>query len=203
MKIGPRYKIARRLGAAIYEKTQNPKFAIREARRGRKEYKHPKQRSEFGTQLIEKQKARLTYGMGERQFGRYVEESMTKKGVKPTDELYTMLESRLDNVVYRMGLATTRAAARQMVNHGHINVNGKRVSIPSAQIKMGDVMSIRERSTKKPLFATLEERLKTYTCPSWIKFDTEKKTGTIQGAPKAEPTTILFNLPMILEFYSR
>ncbi len=203
MKIGPRYKIARRLGAPIYEKTQNPKFAIREARRGRKEYKHPKQRSEFGIQLIEKQKARLTYGMGERQFGRYVEESMTKKGVKPTDELYMMLESRLDNVVYRMGLAPTRAAARQMVNHGHINMNGKRVSIPSAQTKIGDVISIRERSTKKPLFAPLEERLKTYTCPSWIKFDNEKKTGTIQGAPKADTTTLQFSLPMILEFYSR
>ncbi|MDD4989220.1 MAG: 30S ribosomal protein S4 [Candidatus Pacebacteria bacterium] len=203
MKIGPRYKIARRLGSPIYEKTQNPKFAIREARRGRKEYKHPKQRSEFGIQLIEKQKARLTYGMGERQFGRYVAESTAKKGAKPTDTLYTMLESRLDNVVYRMGLAPTRAAARQMVNHGHINLNGKRVSLPSAQTKVGDIVAIRERSVKKPLFAPLEERLKTYTCPSWIKFDNEKKTGTIQGAPKADPTTLAFSLPMIMEFYSR
>ena len=202
MQIGPRYKIARRLGAPIYEKTQNPKFAIREAARGRKEYKHPKQRTDFGVQLIEKQKARFTYGVGERQFVKYVNESMAKKGVKATDELYQTLESRLDNVVYRMGLATTRAFARQVVNHGHITVNGRKVTIPSYQLRKGDKVGIRLGSAKKPLFAPLEERMKTYTVPSWIKFDFEKKEGEIQGAPKIE-TGLLFNLGMIMEFYSR
>ncbi len=165
--------------------------------------KHPKQKTDYGIQMTEKQKARFTYGVGERQFARYVEESMSKKGVKPADELYSTLESRLDNVVYRSGYATTRAFARQMVNHGHITVNGKKLNIPSAQLRIGDKVAIRLGSQKKPLFANFEERLKTHTTPSWIKFNFEKKEAEIQGEPKAIPTALLFNLGMILEFYSR
>ncbi len=202
MKIGPRYKIARRLGP-IYEKTQTAKFALRESRRGRKEYKHPKVRTDFGNQLIEKQKARFTYGVSERQFQKYVNLSMAEREKKATDALYERLESRLDNVIYRLGFAPTRAAARQMVAHGHILIKGRRVTIPSLEMKVGDKVSIRVASSKKPLFANMDEKLKNVTPPSWIKFNSETKEAEIQGIPKVEVGKVAFNLGGIMEFYSR
>ena len=203
MKIGPKYKIARRLGAPIFDKTQSPKFAISEARRGKpKDSKHARQKTDFGAQLIEKQKARFTYGVNERQFAKYVREAGERKGAKPTEELYRRLESRLDNAVYRLGFVNSRSFARQMVSHGHIQVNGRRTNIPSYELHVGDKISIHPGSAKKPLFATLDEKLKTITPPSWMKFNSEKKEAEVQGAPKTA-NDIQFSLGAIFEFYSR
>lgn len=204
MIIGPKYKIARRLGAPIFEKTQTQKFALSLARKeksGKRGFSRPK--SNFGMQLIEKQKARFTYCVTEKQFSKYAKQALASKETNSVGVFFEALELRADNVAYRAGFASTRLGSRQMVSHGHITVNGKRITIPSMRLKIGDVVSIRESSKNKPLFATLDERLKTYTTPSWLAFDFEKKEATIQGMPKYQKTDSLFDMNAILEFYSR
>lgn len=201
MIIGPKYKIARRLGAGIFEKTQTQKFALSEVKRGKKD-KRSGPKTDYGIQMLEKQKARFSYALTEKQFSKYVKEALSKKGTKQ-ELLYTLLESRLDNVVLRGGLASTRLAARQMVSHGHLTVNGRRVTIPSYLVKVGDKIAIREASTKKTLFATLEERLAKFQPPSWLKLDAEFKTLEVQGAPKLNTEELLFDIGQVLEFYSR
>ena len=204
MIIGPKYKIARRLGAPIFEKTQTQKYVLSQGRReknGKRGFSRPK--SEFGLQLVEKQKARFTYGLTERQFSKYVKEATEKKGKNAIASIFESLELRADNIAYRAGFATTRLAARQMVGHGHMLVNGKRITIPSYKLSEGDVLSIREGSAGKPLFQNLDERLKARTVPAWIKFDFDKKTATVQGMPKYEQSENLFDLNAVLEFYSR
>ena len=197
---GPKYKIARRLGPAVYDKTQTQKYALRA---GSKKTERRAPKSDFGLQMLEKQKARFTYGVNERQFSNYVEAAVAKKGVNSVEMLYSSLESRLDNVVYRLGLADTRAAGRQMVSHGHILVNGKRVTIPSYAVTTGDVIAIREGSKKSGLFSTVDEKIKDKEAPSWIAFDREKKEAKIQGAPKAVQMEMAFDLGSVIEFYSR
>jgi small subunit ribosomal protein S4 len=201
MKIGPKFKIARRLGAPIFEKTQTQKFAMSQAKKGKAD-KGPRQRSDFGLQMIEKQKARYTYLLTEKQFSNYVRKAIATKG-NTQSVLYESLELRLDNVVYRLGFANTRAFARQIVSHGHIMVNDKRVTIPSYKVEEGDKVTIRPGSSKKNLFLTLDERLKNNTVPSWIHFDPTKKEGVIQGLPKLEKANLLFDLNSVLDFYSR
>lgn len=198
----PKYKVARRLGTGLFEKTQTQKFALREGRRAQVKTR-PKAKSEFGIQLLEKQKARANYGVGERQFAKYAEEVLKKKDVKTDELLYEKLETRLDNVVYRMGLAPTRQAARQMVSHGHIVIKDFRITIPSYNVKVGDIIKIREASIKKALFAGLSEKLKDKVVPSWLSFDAEKKTGVVQGKPKMVKSELLFDIATVLEFYRR
>jgi small subunit ribosomal protein S4 len=200
MIIGPKYKLARRLGAPIFEKTQTQKFALSQARKERK-FSRPK--SEFGTQLIEKQKARFMYALTEKQFSRYAKEALAKKDTQTAARLFEKLELRADSAVYRAGFASTRLAARQMVSHGHIMVNSQRITIPSYRLSLNDVISIRPTSMAKPLFADLDERLKARTQPSWIAFDHEKKTATVQGMPKFDAAESMFDVSAILEFYSR
>lgn len=203
MLIKGKYKIARRLGPQIFEKTQTQKFAISTSKKGRKfEPKHIRQRTDYGNQMLEKQKARFMYIINERQFSKYVRESLAKKTTKASDELYRRLEMRLDNVVYRIGFANTRLFSRQMVTHGHIKVNGKKVSIPSYEVKNGDKISIRDRSLKKPIFTAIDEKLKNAIIPVWIKLD-DKKVASIQGVPKINKNETSFNLQAIIEFYSR
>ena len=200
MKLGPKFKIARRLGAPIFEKTQTAKF---KATLGdKKKSKRPASKTEFSKQLIEKQKARFTYGITERQFSRYVAEATAKEG-NSSELLVRTLESRLDNVVLRAGFAPTRQAARQMVSHNHITVNGVTTNIPSMQVKVGDIISIREGSKSKGLFAALPERLKTVRVPAWMKVDPELKKITVDGAPFAQQSELMFNVGTIIEFYSR
>ncbi len=203
MLIKSKYKVARRVGAPIFEKTQTAKYAARAARRGEKVRKHPSKKTDYGLQMLEKQKARYTYLMNERQFGNIVEKAMASKVIKPADALYALLENRLGSVVYRMGLASTRLFAKQMVSHGHITIDGKTVTIPSYQVSIGEKIGIRGGSMKKKMFQGIEEKLKTYTCPSWIKFDLEKKEAIIQGTPKLEKGIAQFDVNAILEFYSR
>lgn len=202
MIIGPKYKIARRLNAPVFEKTQTQKYAMSAARKTKKGG-GPRQKTAFGEQLNEKQKARFTYLLTERQFGNYVRKAMdSKKNTAQT--LFQMLESRLDNVVYRMGLSATRSGARQMVSHGHITVNGKRVDIPSMYVRVGDKIAVREASAGKPLFAGASERMKGITAPNWIQADAEKVRATISAEPTlASKTDTIFDLNTVIEFYSR
>ena len=202
MITGPKYKIARRLGAPIFEKTQTQKYALHLERRGKtRGFSKPK--SEYGLQMNEKQKARFTYGLTEKQFSNYVKEALSKKSENASQAIFQFLEQRLDNVIYRLGLSSTRLGARQIVSHGHITVNGKKVDIPSIRVSVGDKISIRESSAAKPLFASVDERMKNLTTPSWIQWDNAKKTGVITGQPVLVSSENMFDLNAVIEFYSR
>jgi len=198
----PKYKIARRLGP-IYEKTQTQRFTLSEARRAKAagRGKRPKALSDYGLQLIEKQKIKFSYGISERQFGKYVEEAMKSIAVAPSIKLQESLESRLDNVAYRIGLAPTRASARQMVAHGHLLINGKRTTSPSYRVKIGDKIGIREGSKNKGIFQELAKKLKNYKSPEWLRFDPNTFAGEVENKPKALDGA--FNFDTVLEFYSR
>lgn len=200
MQIKSKYKIARRLGANIFDKTQTQKYALRNQD---KKMARPRPKSDFGMQLLEKQRARYFYGINERQFKKYVREVIEKGAMNPDEMLYERLERRLDNVVYRLKLAPTRQAARQMVSHGHIVVNGVRVDVPSFGVKQGDKISIRPGSLKKPLFAKLDETIKDHLPPSWLAYDHAKKEAIVQGAPKLVKTELPFDFSPILEYYKR
>lgn len=158
--------------------------------------------SDFGKQLIEKQKIRYMYGVTEKQLIRYVEEGIQSKG-EPALKLLQSLESRLDNVVYRLGLAQTRRFARQMVSHGHILVNGRRVTIPSYRTSVNDVVSVRENSRGKGLFAGIEQKLENRTPVSWLSFDEKKLEGTVVSLPELSAADASLDLTMVFEFYSR
>ncbi|MEI6396989.1 MAG: 30S ribosomal protein S4 [Candidatus Taylorbacteria bacterium] len=201
MQIGPRYKKARYLGAPVFKKTQTQKFAMRsQAKTTKKKGRGGK--SEYGRQMLEKQKARYSYGVSSGQFSNYVSKALQSKGDNAKN-LLGALESRLDNVVLRAGFSLSRSGARQMVCHGHILVNGKKVNIPSFQVKVGDVVTIREGSKKKGIFAKLDEDLKTIATPAWIKINPDAKTITIDGEPVADTTGLLFDVRSVLEFYTR
>lgn len=199
---GPKYKIARRLGAHIFEKTSTPKFALRAERKsGGKPSFRPK--GEYALAMLEKQKVRYTYGVLERQFKKYVKEAVAKKGVNTTQALYERLETRLDNVVYRLGWAPTRQAARQMVAHGHIMVDGNRTNSPSYEIKKGMKVAPRAASLKKTFFKEIDEKIKAAKIPSWLSVDADKKIATAESAPTFNKGENLFNLGQVIEFYSR
>ncbi len=197
---GPKYKLCRRLGSHVFEKCQTQKFVQSEAKKGLKKGKRPKALSDFGTQLLEKQRIRFSYGVSEKQFSNYVKKATHGQG-SATEKLYESLETRLDNVVYRLGLAHTRALARQVVSHGHIMVNGVKTRVPSYQVKIGDTVSIREGSKKSTLFNSLETKLKDYSWPNWLKFDIAKGEAVVEGKPRNADGVLNFNT--VLEYYSR
>ena len=201
MITGPRYKIARRLGASVFDKTQTQKFAMRSSSKDVKKKKRAG--SDFGLQLLEKQRARFTYGLGEKQFKNLVEKVQSKRGADTNEAFVQALETRLDNAVYRLGFASTRQAARQMVNHGHIDVNGKRNTIPSFHLSIGDIITIRESSKKKPLFKDLDDKLKEHKIPSWLAFNKEKKEAKVQGLPKIPVNELSFDVSQIFQYYNR
>jgi len=200
---GPKYKICRRLGPGVYEKCQTQKFVMSQARRGAGKTigKRPKALSDFGLGLIEKQRIRFTYGLNEKQFSNYVKSASAAKGAHASQTLREMLELRLDNAVYRMGLAHTRALARQMVSHGHFLVNGSRTKIPSYKIRPGDIITVREGSRGSALFADLDKKLKNYSTPNWLSFDPAKMEGVVKSKPADVDGFLNFNA--VLEFYSR
>ena len=201
MKIGPKFKIARRLGAPIFEKTQTQKYAQSLSRKEKAGKVPMRPKSEFGKQLIEKQKARLSYGISEKQFAKYVKSSLNAP--EPTQKLFKNLETRLDNVLYRAGLAKTRLQARQMAAHGHTVVNGRRVTIPSIALREGDVIGIREGSKASLLFAGAPERMRTAGIPAWIQVSPESQEAKVVGLPVYNSTEHVFDLGAVLEFYSR
>lgn len=201
MKIGPRYKKARYLGAPVFKKTQTQKFALRSQSKVKKGGMR-NTKSEYGRQLLEKQKARYSYGVSGGQFTNYVKKALSISGDNAKN-LLRLLEGRLDNVVLRAGFAQSRSAARQMVAHGHLMVNGKVVNIPSYEVRIGDRISIRGGSQKKILFSKLDEEVANNSAPSWIKVDIEKREIGIDGEPGADMTSLLFNVRSVLEFYTR
>ena len=201
MKIGPKYKIARRLGAPIFEKTQTPKYALSLARKERSEKGRGKPKSELGKELIEKQKTRFTYGLSEKQFRTYVEKAL--HAPDPVQKLFIILESRLDNVLFRGGLAKTRAQARQAAGHGHTTVNGKRVTVPSILLSKGDKVGLRASSSGSPLFGEAGERMKALTTPAWLKVDPDTKTLSVEGQPVYISQEHVFDLGSVIEFYNR
>ncbi|HEV7701873.1 MAG TPA: 30S ribosomal protein S4 [Candidatus Paceibacterota bacterium] len=196
----PKFKICRRLGPGVYDKCQTPKFSVA-APRGGFGGKRPKALSEYGTQFIEKQKVRFSYGVTEHQLSNYVKKASATKGAGTVEKFYEGLELRLDNAIYRMGLAPSRRGARQMVSHGHFIVNGHKVTIPSYELKPGDVIKIREGSKAKKIFTGMAEKAKDYTMPPWISFDMGKMEGSVLAKPKNVETFL--NLNAVLEFYSR
>ncbi len=202
MKQAQKYKICRRLGSGVFEKCQTPKFVASAARHDKaKKDKRPKPLSGYATQFIEKQKVRFMYGISEKQFGNYIKEAVAHKGEIATDYLFELLETRLDNVTYRMGLAHTRRLSRQMVSHGHITVNGKKTTVASLRVRVGDIIAVREGSKKSPLFLDMVKKMKEYTLPNWLKFNAEALSGSIDGKPKN--TEGYLDLNTVLEFYSR
>jgi len=204
MQIGPKYKICRRLGSHVYEKCQTQKFQLSEARKARTMRRGRRRNvSEYGEQLLEKQRVRFTYGLKEKQFARYVKEATEKSSGVPVEELYQSLERRLDNVIYRLGLAPSRAYARQLVSHGHIAVNGRRLNIPSYSVKVGDVLSLKESTKKKSIFEFLNERVKEFKQPSWLSFDVKKFEAKVSSLPKTDAHELGFDLSSVIQFYSR
>ena len=203
MKIGPKFKIAKRLGAPIFEKTQSQKFELSLSRRSnQRQNRRPGQASDYKKQLIEKQKLRFTYGISEKQLRRYHDDAVEKSS-QPVAVMMERIESRLDSVIYRMGLAKTRRLARQIASHGHICVNGKKMTIPSHKVKVGDVISIREGSRQTGLFIDLKEKHEAAALPAWVTFDVKKMEGVMKSVPVFNPAESLFDPEQVMEYYSR
>lgn len=200
MRLGPKFKICRRLGAQMFEKCQTPKFVMADPKKKGKGSKRGGG-TDFAVQLLEKQKVRFSYGVTEKQFRNYVMKAIDTKKSIPTEKLQEELERRLDNVVYRMGFTGSRPLARQMVAHGHFTVNGKRVTIPSFRVTEKDTIAIREGSKNKVLFQNLDARFKNYTAPDWLSFDLGKNEGKMKTTPKQVDSFLDWNA--VIEFYSR
>jgi len=203
MILGPKYKICKRLGASVFEKCQTQKFQLAEARAPRRSRPKRGGGGDFGTQLIEKQKARFTYGLSESQFSRYIHEAMEKRGGSSAAGLVSRLEARLDNTVYRAGLVKTRRAARQLVSHGHITVNGRRMTIPSYCVQEGDAIAVRPESQSSPLFMGRKEAVAEIKTPGWMEMSADGLSYNITSAPSIAETELPFNPAVIIQFYSR
>ncbi len=195
---GPSYKKARRVGFSISE--TGKELARRPYGPGQHGNARKGKPSNYGVQLKEKQKVRFMYGLSERQFRKTFEEAGKLKGIHGEDFL-KLLESRLDNLVYRMGFATTRRGARQLVNHGHILVDGKKVDIPSYRVKVGSKISLKENSKDhKAVKAALEKVTKRV---EFVTFDENKLEGTYVRMPERNELNADINESMIVEFYNR
>lgn len=202
MKTVQKYKMCRRLGPGVFEKCQTPKFVASEARHAKSSKgKRPKALSGYAAQFLEKQKVRFMYGISEKQFQNYINEAVAHKGTPATEHLFELLETRLDNVVYKLGLAHTRRLSRQMVSHGHITVNGKKTTVASQKVHIGDVIAVRGGSAKSVLFADMARKMKEYTLPNWLTFTVDTLSGSMQGKPKNVEGYL--DLNTVLEFYSR
>ena len=198
-----KYKIAKRLGAGVFEQTQTQKFALSEARTKNSKTSRKRGPSDYGRQLLEKQKLRFTYGLSERQLSNYAESAFAE--ADPASALHKALEMRADNAAYRAGIAGTRRAARQMVSHGHITVNGKRITIPSFQLHKGDVLAVREGSRKSPLFAKLTdpEEAGKGVKSTWIILDPSLMKAEVVGEPGYTGAESGIDYSTVFEFYSR
>jgi len=195
---GPSTKIARKFGEPIFGTDKD--FEKRNYPPGQHGLASKrKKKSEYGTQLKEKQKVKYTYGLLERQFRNLYEKASRMKGQKG-ENLIILLESRLDNLVYRMGIAPTRAAARQLVSHAHITLNGVVCNIPSALVKPGDVVAVRERSKSLEVITNSVASASKY---SWIEFDAKSLTGKYLNAPVRTEIPETINEQLIVELYSK
>jgi len=201
-------KVERKYGENLQikgERSLSPKAAFRRrpfapGLQGKKKFR--RKLSEYGRQLGEKQKLRISYGLKEKQFRNIVKKATSSK--EQADVLLMrLLERRLDNVVMRLGIAESRAQARQIVNHAHILVNGKRNNIPSYSVKKGDVISIKKRFKESVFLKNIQLKLKNYTVPSWITLDKAKLEAKINSYPEKEELRTNVDLPQVIEYYSR
>ena len=204
---GPVCRLCRREGMKLFlkgERCYTEKCAIE--KRNMPPGQHGKLRKAkivgYGLQLREKQKVKRMYGVLERQFRRYFAEAERRKG-NTGSNLLTLLESRLDNVVYRLGLATSRPQARQLVRHGHFLVNGKKVDIPSYSVKAGDVIGVLGRSTENPTIQHALEEVKGRGVPEWLSFDAGSMIGRISSLPTREQINLPVQEQLIVELYSK
>lgn len=199
----PKGKLVRKFGENIFG---NPKFDKLLNRKPYAAGQHGQSRrrrlSNYGVQLKEKQKIKIMYGILERQFRNYFEKADKMAGETGTN-LMQMLESRLDNVVYRLGFASTRPAARQLVNHAHVMVNNRKVNIPSYIVKPGDVIQIRARSKKMDLILESMKRIKGDIDLPWLDLDKAKMTGTVIAIPERDEMQVLVNEQLVVELYSK
>ncbi len=204
---GPKEKKSRALGENLMLKavrsTSQKSALIRKPYRPGMHGKRRRMLSEYGAQLAEKQKVKLVYGLSERNIRAYVEEAIHGKKVSAPEQLVRRLELRLDNIVFRSGLAPARSVARQMVSHGHIWANGRRVSIPSQQMRLGDVITIRPQSREKKIFEDLAARMKKYDSPTWLALDKGKTEVKVTGYPTVEDSQVKADLALVIEYYSR
>lgn len=196
---GPRNRLARREGQDLFLKSSSVDVSRPLGFAG--SLKKGGKLSEFGQQLREKQKAKRIYGVTEKVFRNYYKKADQKRGASTGFTLLSLLETRLDNVIYRAGFALTRPQARQMVTHGVFLVNGKKVNIPSYQVKAGDVITVRERSLDHAVFRDVAET-KVFP-PKWLTPNLKKRTIEVSRLPEADEVENIINVPAIIEFYSR
>jgi small subunit ribosomal protein S4 len=199
----PIVKQSRREGYALHPKAHKI-LAKKSGIPGQHAHGRQGKQSLYATQLREKQKVRRTYGLLEKQFARLMNEASRKNGLAG-ENLLQLLELRLDNAVYRAGFATSRRAARQLVGHGHFELNGRRVDIPSIRLKAGDVITVRPKSTKSGYFTQIDDVVKdSIQGPlSWLKSDAKKLKIEVTGLPKREEAEADINEQLIVEYYSR
>lgn len=198
--IGPKIKPSRRFGEPLTAKAE--KYLAKRNYRPGQHGQNPQRVSEFGMQLREKQKAKLVYGIMEKQFRRYYEKASKKIGVTG-DALLTMLEMRLDNIIFRMGIASTRAQARQLVSHAFFDVNGKKVNIPSYEVKVGDEIKVRETKKNSQYIKNLLPALAKAKIAEWVAFEPATLSGKVLSVPSREQIGSNINTQLIVEHYSR
>ncbi|MGI6405988.1 MAG: 30S ribosomal protein S4 [Syntrophaceticus sp.] len=203
---GPVCRLCRREGMKLYlkgDRCYSEKCAVekRNYPPGQKIQRRRKV-TEYGLQLREKQRARRIYGVLEKQFRRYFDLAERQQGITG-ENLLRLLEMRLDNVVYRLGLAQSRTQARQLVRHGHFTVNGKRVNIPSYRVRNGDQVAVHEKSKELPVFIEIAEVAAQKTPPNWLEVDLEKMQGHVLGFPAREDIDVPIQEHLIVELYSR
>ncbi|MFC1595018.1 30S ribosomal protein S4 [Patescibacteria group bacterium] len=203
-KVVSKCKICRRLGFSVCgsQKCATKRKPYPPGVHGRSR-KRRRNLSEYGMQLKEKQKIRFLYGITERQFQNYVKKSLSQSKQDVSDALASLLESRLDNIVFRLGFAESRSRAHQMVGHGHITVNGRRVNIPSYKVSKDDVIKISQTSLGNGLFKNLDIRLKKHEAPSWLEVSKDKTEAKVLGKPSVDEFLKSHNIKPIIEYYSR
>ncbi len=202
---GPKCKLARREGTDLFLKSARRSLDSKcklDTKPGQHGVRSGMRMSDYGNQLREKQKLRRTYGIMERQFRRYFGEAARRKGSTGTN-LLQLLESRLDNVVYRMGLGSTRAEARQLVTHGSITVNGKVLNVPSALVTSSDVVGVTEKAKGQLRIQDALQLAEKVGFPSWVEVDVKKMSGTFKGAPDRSEFGQDINESLVVELYSK
>ena len=203
--IGPKCKLARREGTDLFLKSARRSLDSKcklDTKPGQHGVRSGMRMSDYGNQLREKQKLRRIYGLLERQFRRYFVEAARRKG-STGENLLKLLESRLDNVVYRMGYGSTRAEARQLVTHGSILVNGKRLNVPSALCRTGDVIAVAEKSKAQLRITDALQLAEKVGFPAWVEVDPKKLQGTFKGAPDRSEFGQDINESLVVELYSK
>lgn len=204
---GPVCKLCRREGIKLFlkgDRCMSPKCAIERnnTRPGQHGQGRQRKSSGFALQLREKQKVRRTYGVLEKQFRLEYNEASRRQG-KTSDNFLQILESRLDNIVYRFGFADSRAQARQLVTHGHFTLNGRKLDIPSAMVKASDVVAVRDHSKTSEYFKTRALMLNQKAVPRWLRIDAAALSGTVVSLPQRQDLEVPFDEALVVEFYQR